>query len=297
MGATLHINGCFKELRSIRELIKDGYTKAQLANMFNCSEEALLEALKTRTGVRFKEYSRDLERNESRYKRKAGLEIKRKEVNSMPETTEIIESETKNMSYEKERDMTFWSHESELNEQAEESREKLSEMKEKLERAKANFEETQNEKEEIRIKANRCNEEYLRLKMELEELGKSFAEVTARLETRKDDVESLKHDISEEEERLDRINKELESYKTVEIYCDETGFHISNMEYMPDDDTIDEILCKLRKDPRMEQYMFKTVQNVAKIKAAIALVEIVGVEYSVQLEKCSKDVQDAYFCD
>ena len=98
-------------------------------------------------------------------------------------------------------------------------------------------------------------------------------------------------------ETIQKINKELESYKTVEIYCDETGFHISNVEYMPDDDTIDEILCKLRKDPRMEQYMFKTVQNVAKIKAAIALVEIVGLEYSVQLEKCSKDVQDAYSCD
>ena len=107
----------------------------------------------------------------------------------------------------------------------------------------------------------------------------------------------MEHNISEEEEKLYKINKELESYKTVEIYCDETGFHISNVEYMPDDDTIDEILCKLRKDPRMEQYMFKTVQNVAKIKAAIALVEIVGLEYSVQLEKCSKDVQDAYSCD
>lgn len=296
MGATLYINGCFKELRSIREYIKDGYTKAQLADIFNCSEEALLEALKARTGIRFKEYSRDLERNESRYKRKTGLEIKRKEVNSMSETTEIIESEP-NMSYEKEDAMTFRSRESELNEQAEASKEKLSEMKEKLEKAKANLIETQNEKDDIQSKANHCNEEYLRLKKELEALRKSFAEVVAQIEARKGDVECLEQNISEEEERLNRINQELESYKTVEIYCDETGFHISNMEYMPDDDTIDEILCKLRKDPRMEQYMFKTVQNVAKIKAAIALVEIVGLEYSVRLEKCSKDVQDAYSCD
>lgn len=297
MGTTLYINGRSKELRSIREYVKAGYTKTQLANEFNCSAETFIEALKEKTGVRFKEYNRDLERNESRYKRKTGLEIKRKEVNSMSETTEIIESEP-NVSYEKESAPTFRNRESELNEQAEESKKNLSEMKEKLERAKVNLTEIQNEKEEIRNKANQCNEEYVRLKVELEELRKSFAEVTARLETRKDDVESLEHNISEEEEKLYKINKELESYKTVEIYCDETGFHISNVEYMPDDDTIDEILCKLRKDPRMEQYMFKTVQNVAKIKAAIALVEIVGlVEYSVQLEKCSKDVQDAYSCD
>lgn len=296
MGATLYINGRSKELRSIREYVKVGYTKTQLADEFNCSAETFLEALKEKTGVKFKEYSRDLERNESRNKRKTGLEIKRKEVNSMSETTEIIESEP-NMSYEKESTTTFRSRESELNEQAEKSKKNLSEMKENLEKKETDLIEKQNQKDDIQKKANHCNEELLRIRKELEELRKSFAEVDAQIEAGKKDVEGLEQNISEEEERLDRINQELESYKTVEIYCDETGFHISNMEYMPDDDTIDEILCKLRKDPRMEQYMFKTVQNVAKIKAAIALVEIVGLEYSVQLEKCSKDVQDAYSCD
>ena len=135
MGATLYINGRSKELRSIREYVKAGYTKTQLADEFNCSAETFLEALKEKTGVKFKEYSRDLERNESRNKRKTGLEIKRKEVNSMSETTEIIESEP-NMSYEKESTTTFRSRESELNEQAEKSKKKLSEMKENLEKKK-----------------------------------------------------------------------------------------------------------------------------------------------------------------
>ncbi len=296
MGATLYINGRSKELRSIREYVKAGYTKTQLANEFNCSEETFLEALKEKTGIKFKEYNRDLERNESRYKKKTGLEIKRKEVNSMSEATEIIESEP-NVSYEKESTTTFRSRESELNEQAEKSKKKLSEMKENLEKKETDLIEKQNKKDDIQKKANHCNEEFLRIRKELEELRKSLGEVDAQIEAGKKDVEGLEQNISDEEERLDRINKELESYKTVEIYCDETGFHISNMEYMPDDDTIDEILCKLRKDPRMEQYMFKTVQNVAKIKAAIALVEIVGLEYSVHLEKCSKDVRDAYSCD
>lgn len=285
MGVALYINGISKDLRTIRELIKDGSTAEQIAKPFNCSTETLLEALQVKTGVKFKEYKRDLIRNEGRSKRKTTIEIKRKEVGNMSENAEkekveLIEEETTK------------SHEEFLIEQVQKQETSIFGLREKLALANEKVIETETAKDATQQEVQVCYKQFQEIQSKLGELQKKFANQVSLLDGRRKEAEELSLKIAQETEKLSRLNQELEMYKTIEVYSDESGLHVSNEDYLPDKETILEIICELADDEKVAQYKFETIKKMAEMKAAITLMEIAGVKYSVSAEKCSEEIKE-----
>lgn len=282
MAILLYVNGICRDLRTIRELIKLGKTSEELAKqLFNCTEDEFLEALNTKTGVKFPEYKRCLERNSK---------IRKRQKNFGEDETSDGQTEEEEMSKQ---------------ELAKDAREReLLDLKARYEKDiivhERNFKILTQRKENfvscqttLKKEIKECEAEYRALGEKLNNLKNSFSNSVADAEKCDSEMLESRDKILLAQDELQKVQNELEALKAIEIYSDATGLFVSNEDYLPDKQTINEILCELAENENLKDCSFSTVKKLAEIKAAIALVDIVGMKHMLSTEKCTTDIQEA----
>lgn len=278
--ATLCVNGVFKDLRTIRELIKNGTTIESFATMFNCSPQDFMDALENKTGSKkFSEYEKDLKRNEKKPKREKAITLE----TSNQEEEKIVMSEKMVDQYEEE----LLAREANIRSDIESYNSYVANLQQKKNLAKKN-------QSYLRTQTDECKKELIRLHEKMEDLKVQYASCCSEIDEYEKQIEEYDEKISMAGVELEEVVEKLELCRAIEIYSDQEGFHVSNSEYIPDKITVNEELCKLADESKLKEFTFDIVKRVAEIKAAIALIEIVGAKYVINDKKCSENVIKAF---
>ena len=282
----LYINNKQMALRTIRERIKNGCTTEYFADFFGVDAKTFLNALEKRTGTKFKEYARCF-CNEKRAKTSVT------DLPDVAQTSNItnVASKTNNYSYEKESEKKSMSiiengynREEELTAIIKNLMAECEELSQKCEENDKSITQKQEEKKLIQEKLKKCLEE-------VQSLHEKYSVAEAEISKLEENGDALWERYSQKDAELTSAQEELESYKSVEVYFDENGLHVSNEDFIPSKESVSANFLLLSEDENYASYEVKELRALAAIRTAIEGLESVDAKFVLEKEKCTDFVQ------
>ena len=303
----LHLNNKKMRLRTIHEKINvEKWTLGDFGRYFEVSAETFMDALKKRTGTQLKTYTEGLERNERLSKVcSSTVQSAKKSASDMPtaketavsskkevpqpessvkaEETATVVKEEVNPNPEEAKKGSESEREIELGMEIEILREEVALLEANSNRIDALIAEKNIAKQKIQSEL----ESYLQKVKDAKERFVAIEEQVVQLTS---ESEKTIEEYSAKSEELSKKEAELESCRTVEIYFDSNGLHVSKEEFIPSKDAIGAKHLELSE---LEEYEFCAVRDVkaiAAISATISLLKNAGAKYAIAYEKCPETV-------
>lgn len=303
----LHLNNKKMRLRTIHEKINvEKWTSEDFAKYFEVSAETFMEVLKKRAGTQLKTYTEGLERNERILKKVSSANVQpakklavaepvektvlpeKKEVlkpvtsQNAEETAPVIKEEIK-PNPEEAKKVSESEREVELGMEIEILREEVTLLESNSNRIDALIAEKNTAKQKIQSEL----ESYFQ---KVKEAKERYVVIETQIEMLTSESEKTIEEYSAKSEELSKKEAELEACRTVEVYFDNNGLHVSKEEYVPSKDAIGAKHLELSE---LEEYEFCAVRDIkaiAAIVAAVSLLKKAGTNYTIAYEKCPEAV-------